>query len=122
MIDRSRYRQRIHFGAVAIAILLLALPTLAQQEQAPPQQPASSQLPSPQTEPSRDDNNKCQDQATTLQAPASQRPSQQPEPSEDGKQNCQLEPPGVSMDRFSLTLPDLLTVDNGSQFPPLTPE
>lgn len=122
MIDRPRYRPRIHFGAVAIAILLLALPTLAQQEQAPPRQPASSQLPSPQTEPSRDDDNKCQDQATTLQAPASQRLSQQPEPSEDGKQNCQLESPGVSMDRLSLALPDLLTVDNGSQFPPITPE
>jgi hypothetical protein len=91
MINRLRLVPRIRFGAIVIATLLLALPALAQQNQAPAQQPASSQQQSQQGEPGKDDQNKSQAEQT-----------------------------GTSKDRLFFALPNFLTVENVGQIPPLT--
>jgi len=111
MTSRLRLASHIHFGATAIATLLLALPALAQQDQAPAQQQSR------QVDLGKDDKNKCQDQASTPQTLSSQ--SQAPQTKEE-KNNCQTEQTGVSKDRLFFTLPNFLTVENAGQIPPLT--
>src|SRR5258708_12314922 len=65
MTNRLRLRPQIHFCAVVIAIPLLALPALAQQEQAPAPQLAPSQQQSQQAEPGKDDKSIGQAQQTS---------------------------------------------------------
>jgi hypothetical protein len=91
MTNRCRLVPQIHFEAIAIASLFLALPALAQQDPAPAQQPASSQQQSKQGEPGKEDKNKSQAEQT-----------------------------GTSKDRLFFTLPNFLTVENAGQIPPLT--
>jgi hypothetical protein len=81
----------IRCGAMAIATLLLALPSLAQQDQAPAQQP-----------------------------PSSQQQSQTGEPGKDDQSKSQAEQTGTSKDRLFYALPNFLTVENVGQIPPLT--
>src|SRR5260370_8313606 len=83
MTNRLRLRPQIHFCAVVIAIVLLALPALAQQEQAPAQQPAPSR-----------------------------RQSQQGEPGKDDKSIGQAQQTSPSNDRLFFVLPNNLTVEN----------
>ncbi len=90
MTNRRRLVPQIHFGAIVIATLL-ALPTLAQQDAAPAQPPASSQQQSQQGEAGKDDKNKNQ-----------------------------MEQSGTSKDRLFFALPNFLTVENAGQIPPLT--
>jgi hypothetical protein len=91
MTNRLRLVPQIHFGAIVIAILSLALPAIAQQDQAAAQQPTSSQQQSQQAEPGKDDKNKGQ-----------------------------AEQSGTSKDRLFYTLPNFLTLENAGQVPPLT--
>ena len=91
MTNRLRLSAQIRFGAVVVVTLLLALPSLAQQNQVPAQQPPSSQQQSPQGEPSKDDKNKSQAEQT-----------------------------GTSKDRLFYALPNFLTVENVGQIPRLT--
>src|SRR6266478_2545476 len=71
--------------------LFLAFPALAQQDQAPAQQPPSSQQQSHQGRAGKDDKNKNQSEQS-----------------------------GTSKDRLFFTLPNFLTVENAGQIPPLT--
>ncbi len=96
MTNRRRLVPQIHFGAIVIATLLLALPALAQHDPATPQQPPSSQQQSQQGEAGKDDKNK------------------------DDKNKNQMEQSGTSKDRLFFTLPNFLTVENAGQIPPLT--
>ena len=120
MTSRFRLASHIQFGAAAIATLLLALPALAQQDQAPPPQQSFPQQQSRQAESGQDDKNKCQEQASTRQAPSSQQQSRQAEPSKDDKNRCETQQTGTSKDRLFFTLPNFLTVENAGQIPPLT--
>jgi hypothetical protein len=91
MINPHRLTLQIHFGAMVIATLLLALPALAQQDPAPAEQPA----------------------------PSAQQP-QHEERGKDDKDKNQTEQSGTSKDRLFYTLPNFLTVENAGQVPPLT--
>src|SRR5260370_17661242 len=91
MTKRLRLEPQIHFGAIVIATLFLAFPALAQQDQEPAQQPASSQQQSHQGRLGKDDKNKNQSEQS-----------------------------GISKDRLFFTLPNFLTVENAGQIPPLT--
>src|SRR5260370_18795037 len=91
MTNRLRLGPQIHFGAVVIAIPLLALPALAQQEQAPAPQLAHSQQQSQQAEPGKDDKSIGQAQQTS-----------------------------PSNDRLFFVLPNNLTVENEDKVPPLS--
>jgi hypothetical protein len=91
MTNRLRLWPQIHFGAIVIAILLLALPALAQQDQALAQQPASSQEQSQQGEPGKNDKNKSQAEQTS-----------------------------PSNDRLFFVLPNNLTVENEDKVGPLS--
>ncbi|HTV57078.1 MAG TPA: hypothetical protein VMI06_19455, partial [Terriglobia bacterium] len=82
----------VHFSATVIAILLLALPTLAQQDQTPAQQ----------------------------SEPSSQRQSEQRKAGQDDENKQQAQQSGTSNDRLFFTLPNFLTVENAGQVPPLT--
>src|SRR5260370_14739185 len=86
-----RLRLQIHFCAVVIAIVLVALPALAQQDQAPAQQPAPSR-----------------------------RQSQQGEPRKDDKNKDRMEQTSPSNDRLFFVLPNNLTVENEDKVPPLS--
>ena len=89
--NRLRLEPQIHFGAIVIATLFLAFPALAQQDQAPAQQPPSSQQQSHQGRAGEDDRNKNQSEQS-----------------------------GTSKDRLFFTLPNFLTFENAGQIPPLT--
>src|SRR6266478_1277120 len=91
MTNRLRLEPQIHFGAIVIATLFLAFPALAQQDQAPAQQP-----------------------------PSSQQQSHQGRAGEDDKNKNQTEQSGTSKDRLFFTLPNFLTVENAGQIAPLT--
>jgi hypothetical protein len=91
MTSRPRLVPQIHFSAIVITILLLALPTLAQQDQTPAQQSSSSQQQSKQRKTGKNDKNKQQVQQS-----------------------------GTSNDRLFFALPNFLTVENAGQIPPLT--
>src|SRR5260370_25347091 len=93
MTNRLRLEPQIHFGAIVIATLFLAFPALAQQDQAPAQQPPSSQQQSHQVRAGKDDKNKNQSEQS-----------------------------GTSKDRLFFTLPTFLPVGNAGQIPPLTTE
>src|SRR5260370_30817744 len=83
MTNRLRLRPQIHFCAVVIAIVLLGLLALAQQDEAPAQQPAPSR-----------------------------RQSQQGEPGKDDKNKDRMEQTSPSNDRLFFVLPNNLTVEN----------
>ncbi len=87
--------RHIRFSSVLVAMLFLALPALAQQNQTPAQQSTSSQ-----------------------------QQSQQPQAGKDGqkknKKKGKTQQPGTSNDRLFFALPNFLTVENASQIPPLT--
>jgi hypothetical protein len=90
-MSRPRLVPQIHLSAIVIAMLLLALPALGQQDQMPAQQSASS----PQQ-------------------------SKQRKAGKDGKNEHQAQQSGTSKDRLFFTLPNFLTVENAGQIPPLT--
>jgi hypothetical protein len=90
MTNGLRLGPHVHSCVIVIATLLLALPALAQQDQAPPQPPPSQQQ------------------------------SQQGEPGKDDKNKSQVEQTGTSKDRLFFALPNFLTVENVGQIPPLT--
>jgi len=96
MTNRLRLGPQIHLGAIGITTLFLALPALAQQDQAREQQPAPAQQQSQPTAAGKDDKNK------------------------DDKNKTQVEQSGTSKDRLFFTLPNFLTVENAGQVPPLT--
>jgi hypothetical protein len=81
----------IRFSSVLVAMLFLALPALAQQNQTPAQQSTSSQ-----------------------------QQSQQPQAGKKDKKKGQTQQSGTSNDRLFFALPNYLTVENASQVPPLT--
>jgi hypothetical protein len=91
MTNRLRLGPQIHFGAMVITTLLLAFPVIAQQDQAPTQQPPSAQQQSQQGELGKDDKNKSQAEQT-----------------------------GTSKDRLFYALPNFLTIENVGQILPLT--
>jgi hypothetical protein len=91
MTNRLRLRPHIRLASLVFATFLLALPVFAQQDQAPTEQPASTQQQSRQGEANKDDKNKSQ-----------------------------VEQSGTSKDRLFFTLPNFLTVENAGQIPPLT--
>jgi hypothetical protein len=78
-------------GAAALAILLFASPSLAQQQQAPPVNP-----------------------------PATQQSQPKSKSGDEQSRQTQGQPNGTSNDRLFWTLPNFLTVENASQVPPLT--
>jgi hypothetical protein len=145
MASRLRLQPQIHFGAIVITTLLLALPTLAQQDQAPAQQPASTQPQSQQGQAAKDDKNtdqapaqqpacsqpqsqpgeavkddKNKDQAPAQQPACSQPQSQPGQAAKDDKNKDQTAQSGTSKDRLFFALPNFLTVENAGQIPPLT--
>ena len=98
VLTQGRLMPPIRFGVIPIATLLLAVPLLAQQDQAPAQQ-----------------------QAPTAQQQSSPAPSrQQAEPGKDDKNTSQVQQTGTSNDRLFYTLPNFLTVENVGQIPPLS--
>jgi hypothetical protein len=96
MTNRLCLASPIHFAAIAIAALLMALPALAQQDQTTAQQPPASQPQSKTGEAGKDDKDK------------------------DDKTKDQTDQTGTSKDRLFFTLPNFLTVENAGQIPPLT--
>jgi hypothetical protein len=90
MINRLHLTPRICFGGIVIATLLLALPSLAQ------------------------------DQASGQRPPSSQQQSQTGEPGKGDESKSQAEQTGTSKDRLFYALPNFLTVENVGQIPPLT--
>src|SRR5260370_7034467 len=89
MTNRLRLGPQIHFCTAVIVIPLLALPAIAQQDQAPAQ-------PAP-----------------------SQQQSQQGEPGKDGKDKDQTERTSPSNDRLFFVLPTNLTVKTETKVPRL---
>jgi len=92
MTNRLHLGPQVHFGAIVISIiLLLALPALAQQDQAPAQRPAPSQ-----------------------------QQSQLGGPSKANKNKDQVEQTSPSNDRLFFVLPNNLTVENQDKVGPLS--
>jgi len=88
------------FSAMVAAMLLPALPALAQQQaqpSAPPQQQGPQQA-----------------------APAASQPQQAAPAKKDQDKNGPQEQNGVSNDRLFWTLPDFLTIESEGKIPPLT--